>query len=576
MASNLLFHMPILVVDDEPTNTKLLDRILSKAGYQSIIVTNDPCQTIPLFHQHQPGVILLDLNMPQMDGFSVLSELRTNSPDTMPPVVVLTAQSDQASRLKALQGGARDFVTKPFDRTELLVRIENMLALKQAEQERVRFYAYFDSVTGLPNRTYSVEMMRDLLANSAQKKRAVAVLMLSLQQFKRINQSFGHENGDRLLKLCKERIQTVLTGKQVILGRMEGARFLIVIPGVDSECSHLTDHIQKMTDAVQVPAEINGIEIRPISRIGIALFPVDADNTNDLLARAEAALAIANQQTHHAYAFCNPGTDAKVREQLELEAELHRALERQEFFLVYQPQVELITGRICGVEALLRWRHPHRGVVAPDQFIPMLEDTGLIIPASEWIMREAFRQIVTWHAAGIENLRIAVNLSPRQFQSNNLIAQIRQAIAETGIETHWVELEVTESLLIEDFPGTRQLLDKLTALGIRIALDDFGTGYSALTYLHAFPFHALKIDRSFVSSIGGSPKSEALLRGIIQLAKSLQFEVIAEGIETDVQRRYLLDHDCETGQGFGFCRPMLPTDLEPILQQSIIKISNDA
>ncbi len=576
MASNLLFHMPILVVDDEPTNTKLLDRILSKAGYQSIIVTNDPCQTIPLFHQHQPGVILLDLNMPQMDGFSVLSELRTNSPDTMPPVVVLTAQSDQASRLKALQGGARDFVTKPFDRTELLVRIENMLALKQAEQERVRFYAYFDSVTGLPNRTYSVEMMRDLLANSAQKKRAVAVLMLSLQQFKRINQSFGHENGDRLLKLCKERIQTVLTGKQVILGRMEGARFLIVIPGVDSECSHLTDHIQKMTDAVQVPAEINGIEIRPISRIGIALFPVDADNTNDLLARAEAALAIANQQTHHAYAFCNPGTDAKVREQLELEAELHRALERQEFFLVYQPQVELITGRICGVEALLRWRHPHRGVVAPDQFIPMLEDTGLIIPASEWIMREAFRQIVTWHSAGIENLRIAVNLSPRQFQSNNLIAQIRQAIAETGIETHWVELEVTESLLIEDFPGTRQLLDKLTALGIRIALDDFGTGYSALTYLHAFPFHALKIDRSFVSSIGGSPKSEALLRGIIQLAKSLQFEVIAEGIETDVQRRYLLDHDCETGQGFGFCRPMLPTDLEPILQQSIIKISNDA
>ncbi|MBB1126417.1 EAL domain-containing protein [Thiospirillum jenense] len=565
-SDDTLFSMPILVVDDEPTNTRLLDKILTKAGYQFVIVTNDPRQTLTLFDAHRPGVILLDLNMPYLDGFAVLEQLRTHTPNTMPPVVVLTAQSDQTSRLRALQGGARDFVTKPFDRAELLVRIQNMLAIQLAEQQRLRFYAHFDSVTGLPNRTYTMQLLQQTFGNALDDTQSTTILLLALQQFKRINQSFGYEAGDDLLRLLKDRLQQLLIGQRTVLGRVEGARFLIVLPGLGKDSAVLADFIENLIARLHSPIELNGVEIRPALHIGAAVYPEDATNTADLLARAEAALAQAQQQTDLPYAFCDPGTDARVREQLEFEAELHRALEREEFFLVYQPQFDLATGRIRGVEALLRWRHPIRGIVSPAQFIPVLEQTGLILQVGEWLLQAALMQARQWQQAGFPPLCMAVNLSPRQFQGNNLLTQIETALSTSGVKTDQIELEVTESLLVEDFPGTLQLLQTLEQMGIKIALDDFGTGYSALTYLHAFPFHVIKIDRSFVSTIGHSPKSEALLQGIVQLGKSLQLEIIAEGIETEAQRQHLLGLNCDTGQGFGLCRPKLPHELEALLK----------
>ncbi len=567
MMPDSILGMPVLVVDDEPTNTKLLAKVLAKAGYTSVVTTNDARQTVALFNQHRPGVILLDLNMPHLDGFTILEQLRAQCPTgTMPPVVVLTAQDDFASRLKALQGGARDFVTKPFNSTELLVRIENMLGLQLAEQERLRFYAHYDIVTGLPNRNYTLELLRDALNSRGKQQAATAVLVLGVQQFKRINQSFGYETGDELLRVIKARLQRVLAHSGAILGRLDGARFLIALPNVSMANNSLPERIQAILAETEPPVDLDGIEIHPTLHVGAAVYPDDAAGHVELLARAESALTQVQQQSEFPYAFSDLGTDARMREQLRLEAELHRALERKEFFLVYQPQFQLDNGRLRGVEALLRWRHPNRGVISPAAFIPLLEQTGLILEVGEWLLNEAFRQTKHWHDQGLTPpLRIAVNLSPRQFAGNDLVDQVRAALVGTGLCPTQVELEVTESLLVEDFPGTLQILEALEAMGIRIALDDFGTGYSALTYLHAFPFHALKIDKSFVSEIGRSAKSEALLAGIIALGKSLHLEVVAEGIETPEQRQHLQQLGCDIGQGFGLGRPQPPEAIYDLL-----------
>ncbi|MBK5967322.1 MULTISPECIES: putative bifunctional diguanylate cyclase/phosphodiesterase [Thiorhodovibrio] len=571
MASNPLLSHCILVVDDEPTNTKVLDKILSKAGYSSVVTTNDSREALPLAERHRPGVVLLDLNMPHIDGFGVLEQLKTQFAHECPPVVILTAQSDQPSRLQALQGGARDFLTKPFDRAELLVRIENMLALRQAEEERLRFYSNYDNLTGLPNRDYSIRLLEDQLGSSQDEP--IAVLLLALQRFDRINQSLGHEAGDRFLREFKERILKMLPKNQSIVGRIEGARFLIVLLGLDtSHLSNLADRLQHLLDDLHLPLQIDDTELRPTAHIGASLFPKDGRSARELLAGADSALTRARVQADLAYAFADANTDAQVREQIQLETELHRALEREEFFLVYQPQVALTDGRIAGLEALLRWNHPTRGVVPPVQFIPLLEETGLIIPAGEWIIDQACAQARRWLDTLPEQsaLRIAINLSPRQFQSNNLLEQIKNALKRYRIPPHQLELEVTESLLIEDFPGTHQLLSQLDTMGVRIALDDFGTGYSALTYLQAFPFHAMKVDRSFVSTVGGSRKSEALLKTIVQIGKSLELEVIAEGIETKAQFDFLRQHGCDLAQGFGLSRPQPVEDIEALLQSGHI------
>lgn len=579
MASNPLLSYCILVVDDEPTNTKVLDKILSKAGYASVVTTNDSREALALAERHRPGVVLLDLNMPHIDGFGVLEQLKTQLAHECPPVVILTAQSDQASRLQALQGGARDFLTKPFDRAELLVRIENMLALRQAEEERLRFYSQYDNLTGLPNRDYSIRLLEDQLANRHDEP--IAVLLLALQRFDRVNQSLGHEAGDRFLCKFKDRILKMLPKNQTIVGRIEGSRFLIVLLGLDTgNLNSLADRLQSLLDDLHLPLHIDDTELRPTAHIGASLFPKDGRSARELLASADSALSRARAQADLAYAFADANTDAQVREQIQLEAELHRALEREEFFLVFQPQVSMTDGRIAGLEALLRWHHPSRGVVPPGQFIPLLEETGLIIPAGEWIIDQACAQARKWLDTLPEQsaLRIAINLSPRQFQSNNLLELIKNALKCHNLPPHQLELEVTESLLIEDFPGTHQLLSQLDTMGVRIALDDFGTGYSALTYLQAFPFHAMKVDRSFVSTVGGSRKSEALLKTIVQIGKSLELEVIAEGIETKAQFDFLRQHGCDLAQGFGLARPQPVEDIHAMLLRGHIStlLSEDA
>ncbi|MBK1648409.1 EAL domain-containing protein [Rhabdochromatium marinum] len=571
MASNPLLSYTILVVDDEPTNTKVLEKVLSKAGYTSVMTTNDSRETLSLVEHHRPGVVLLDLNMPNLDGFAVLAQLQGSFQNNCPPVVILTAQSDQASRLHALQGGARDFLTKPFDRAELLVRIENMLTLRQAEEERLRFYSQYDSLTGLPNRDYCIRLLEDNLANCQDEP--VAFLVLALQRFNRVNQSLGHEAGDRFLCSFKDRMLSLLPTRQAIIGRIDGTRFLIALLGMDTtHLNNLADQLQHLLDELHAPLQIDEVDFRPTVHIGASIFPKDGRHAPELLARAETALTRARAQTDLSYAFSDATTDARVREQIQLESELHRALEREEFFLVYQPQVSLADGRIVGVEALLRWRHPSRGVVPPDQFIPLLEETGLIIPAGEWIIDQSCAQARDWlqRLPDQAALRVAINLSPRQFQSNNLLEQLENALKRYALPPAQLELEVTESLLIEDFPGTHQLLTQLGDMGLRIALDDFGTGYSALTYLQAFPFHAMKVDRSFVSTVGRSRKSEALLKTIVQIGKSLELEVIAEGIETKEQYDFLRRHDCDFAQGFGLARPQPAAEVEALLREGYL------
>ncbi|MFW6349245.1 MAG: putative bifunctional diguanylate cyclase/phosphodiesterase, partial [Thiohalospira sp.] len=291
----------------------------------------------------------------------------------------------------------------------------------------------------------------------------------------------------------------------------------------------------------------------------------DGTSPADLLRQTEIALARVSDSADIPYAFADPATDRALRHRLDLETELHRAVSDDEFFLDYQPQFRLSDGRMTGVEALLRWHHPERGVVSPAEFIPLLEDTGLILEVGRWILDTAAAQAKAWNASGLPRLRMAVNLSPLQVRGGRLLADIMQTLARTRLPEEQLELEITESLLIEDLEGTRRILDILQGMGIRLALDDFGSGFSALSYLHAFPFHTLKVDRTFIQAIGQSDRSQGLLRSIIEMGQNLRMDVVAEGIETEAQAAYLRAHGCEIGQGFGLARPGPPEEVAALV-----------
>ncbi|MDA8442754.1 MAG: EAL domain-containing protein, partial [Peptococcaceae bacterium] len=414
--------------------------------------------------------------------------------------------------------------------------------------------AHHDALTGLPNRLLFNDRAGQAIAQSHRRKAQVAILFIDLDRFKLINDTLGHSMGDQLLRATSERLQTRLREGDTV-ARQGGDEFLVLLPALGSE-SQAALVAQQILDLFSEPFQLREQEVYVTASIGIALYPADGEDVETLIKHADTAMYQTKDQGRNHYQFYTLALNQSLSERLALQNDLRRALDRQEFILHYQPKYRLQDGQFCGLEALVRWQHPERGLLLPGEFIAIAEDSGLILALGEWVLREACTQNKRWQLKGYRPVRVAVNLSARQFRQANLVSQIDRILSETGLAPEWLELEITESVGMENLDFSLSMLQELKKMGISLSMDDFGTGFSSLSYLSRFPLDTLKIDRSFVSRLSHGQDGQAIVTTIVQLAQNLNLKVIAEGVETEEQLNFLRLKQCDEVQGFLFARPV--------------------
>lgn len=425
----------------------------------------------------------------------------------------------------------------------------------------------YDKTTSLPNRTLFTNRLNYAMQVSRRNSKPVALLCVGLDGFQKNINVFGQEFGDLLLKAVAQRLGTCVRETD-LLSRLHEDSFAVMHENVAS-VNDITTQAQRINEAIAQPFRIGKEKIHITASIGITVYPTDDNRADLLIGNADAAMSLAKQTGGDCFQFYSTDMNENLRARLSLENDLHDALQKEEFVLYYQPQIDIKTCRVIGVEALIRWNHPVRGFVPPIDFIPVVEDNGLIVPIGEWVMRTACRQLKKWEKAGLPPMRMSVNLSARQFRQPNLFEMVKRILTETKVDSHFLELEITEGLLMENIDETVEVLNRLRKLGVFVSLDDFGTGYSSLSYLHRFPIHALKIDQSFVRRINDrNDKNGEIAATVINLAKSLHLSVIAEGVETEEQYEFLKIRDCNYAQGFLFSRPIPPEQIIQLLKTS--------
>jgi diguanylate cyclase (GGDEF)-like protein/PAS domain S-box-containing protein len=425
---------------------------------------------------------------------------------------------------------------------------------KEAEF-RIRYMALHDGLTGLPNRILLEDRLTQCIALAGRNQSRVAVLMLDLDHFKKVNDSVGHHVGDQLLQAVSQRLRESLRESDIV-GRLGGDEFVIALPAVCSK-SDIECVVSKLLTTLAEPYQIDGHELMTTGSIGIAQYPVDGENAELLLQIADTAMYQAKKNMRGTHLFFTPEFTEATRFRQRLENDLRHALHRGEFVLHYQPLVSTKLGTITGMEALLRWRHPEHGIIPPLQFIPQLEEMGLMVEVGSWVLETACRQNAEWQQQGLPPVRVAVNLSPQQFYRDDIVDTVESVLRATGLDPQWLELELTESLTLDDTEATIQIMSDLKSLGVSLSLDDFGTGWSSLSYLRRFHLDRIKIDRSFLRDIASQPAAEAIVRTIITLGRNLGLTCVAEGVETREQLNYLQKQECAEIQGF-FYSPALP------------------
>ena len=444
-----------------------------------------------------------------------------------------------------------------------LLTSDLMLAMRQLEAEkraleashaRIEVLAQRDSLTGLPNRSLASERLGFLLQQARRSGGMVAVMFLDLDNFKTINDSLGHPIGDRLLATVARRLAACMR-REDRLARLGGDEFVALLSRLD-HAEDAANVARKMLAVLGEPMRIDEHELRPTVSIGIAAYPEDGKSIDVLLKHADTAMYGAKAAGRNNYQFFVPEMNLRATERLQLESALRRAVGNQELSLHYQPQIDTFSGRAVGCEALLRWHHPERGMIPPARFIPIAEDSGLIVTIGQWVLREACRQQVVWAGQGLGKLMVAVNVSALQFQRDDFASTVEAIFAETGADPNYIELEITESALMNPGSALTERLDKLVALGVTLALDDFGTGYSCLAYLKRLPLERIKIDQSFVADLPGDPEDAAVVSAALSLARDLGMEVVAEGVETEMQRAFLAERNCRVMQGYLFSKAL--------------------
>jgi len=445
-----------------------------------------------------------------------------------------------------------------------IIAVSRDITERKTAEERLLYLANYDSLTGLPNRALFRDRLRRAIARAQRQKNQIALLFIDLDRFKNINDSLGHHAGDQLLREVAKRLKKEARNNDTI-ARLGGDEFTIILEKINSR----KDAIQvanKVLSLLEPPFQLDGHEVVISSSIGITIFPDDAQDMHTLLKNADTAMYRCKEKGRNNHQFYTPDMIDKAYEYLVLETDLRHALCRNEFVLHYQPQMDLHTQRVIGLEALLRWNHPERGLLYPDEFISFAEEMGLIIPIGEWVLQQACLQARHLIDEGLPPVRIAVNLSMRQFKQRNFVELVADTLKNTHLPAHLLELEITESFLAHNVEQATSVLCELNELGVQLSVDDFGTGYSSLSYLKQFPINTLKIDQSFVRNIAKDPEGAALTEAIIGLGKSLHLHVIAEGVETDEQVFFLRGHGCDRVQGFLFSRPLASEAVIPWLK----------
>jgi len=446
--------------------------------------------------------------------------------------------------------------------SEILVWVQDLTERKQMENT-IRQMAYYDSLTGLPNRNLLNDRLAVALANASRNNQKVAILFLDLDHFKTINDSLGHEAGDHLLQKVSLRIKEILR-KQDTIARMGGDEFIILIPGL-TDTDHTARLAEKILDAITPVFKIGDNELYIGCSIGISIFPDDGMEIKTLLKNSDLAMYRAKERGRNTFQLYTPSMNFKAMERLAVEKNLRKALDREEFELYFQPKISLKSGEIAGMEALIRWDSPELGIVMPNQFIAIAEEIRLIIQMGHWVLLTACQQAKLWQEAGLPQIPISVNLSVVQFTHPNLVSEISKILNQTNIPPHHLELEITESVLMQDTTLAVSILKKLSDLGIKISIDDFGTGFSSLNYLKNLPLDYLKIDQTFIKDFN-LRTNYAITKAIVTLAQSLDMKTIAEGVETEEQRKFLVELNCDEAQGYLFSKPVPRDEMGELLK----------
>jgi len=670
----------VLIVDDDPLFTLLAAETLRQAGFATSVADNTHDALLSM-QGVRPDLVLLDVELPDGQGFDVCVRIRAATDGIDIPVVMVTGKHDTASIARAYEVGATDFINKPVlwatlpHRIEFILRAQDtMRALRVSERKnramlqalpdaiyilnaagvivdhitgghypgegqsvipqeaaraaltfieqghapgalathefevlgeqdrrtfearmlsqadgtflliireiserkrteaRIEYLAYFDTLTGLPNRQMLMRHVSRSLAAAQRHNTVAALLYLDLDRFKRINDNLGHSVGDTLLRDVARRLENCLRNAMSsansvdpansgLVARLGGDEFVILLTEVVDR-AHITALVHEIEQKLGEPFECEGHSFVVTPSIGVAMYPQDGKEIEDLLVKADMAMYQAKDRGRNGHAFYGESMAIRALGRLELEGELRRAIEEEAFELHYQPKMDLSRGCIVGVEALLRWHHRERGWISPDKFIPLAEETGMIVTIGDWVIREACRQMKAWENGPLKHLRIAVNVSVQQFSRDGFVDTVLRTLWQQGVKPQQLELEITESFLMRDVDTTRAALQRLGAAGLSLSIDDFGTGYSSLGYLRQFPVDALKIDRSFVNDLPVNSDAVAICAAILALARELKLIVIAEGVETDAQLQFLRDHGCDQAQGYLISRPIRAQELE--------------
>lgn len=690
----------VLVVDDDLTARLLATQSLQQEGFEVLLADNG-VTALRTFQDAQPDIVLMDVEMPELNGFDVCRQLRNLPCGKLVPILMATGQDDLDSVREAYAAGATDFVTKPFNwkilghRLNYMIRASNateqlrelqisearlgnaqriarlgnwewhvssgeiywsdqfyqllggqrgrtkpglrsflrcvparercqlrhwlkeqlnchysgfmsginhsigipgqdlmnmqhqvevfcdgegkatliagtmldVSELKQA-QDQVLKLARFDSLTGLANRSVFSERVKLAIETAERNGFLGAVLFLDLDNFKRINDTFGHGMGDLLLQEVARRITESGNEKSSpLVARFGGDEFTVLLPEIN-QISDAEEAARRILESIGMTIDLAGHEVVVTPSIGIAIFPHHGEDVDSLMKNVDAAMYFVKRAGKNGYELFVKSMNIVAKRRLELESHLRHAIELNELSLNYQPQVEMSGGRIIGVEALLRWHSKELGFVSPVEFIPVAEETGLISPIGEWVLREACHQTRAWQVQGLPEIRVAVNLSVRQFAKQNLEKLVSQVLLDTGLPVHCLELEITENMLMDDVEGSVETLHRLKDLGVQLAIDDFGTGYSSLSYLKRFPIDKLKVDRSFITHVTTDPGDASVTQAIIAVAHNLGLSVTAEGVEEKSQLEFLRELQCEEIQGYLFSRPLKADDLAQLLNSN--------
>lgn len=509
------------------------------------------------------GRNLLDLIIPDKMRGDVKNAMRwmTETGQAI-PAGELTLMRKDGSPVTVFSSHA--IVQKPDGAAELFC-LDIDVSERKRNEEQLEYLATHDELTGLANRALLKDRLEQSLHFAHRSGRLVAVMLLDLDRFKVINDSLGHAFGDRLLSAVAARLQ-LLVREADSVARLGGDEFVILLAEV-AESDDVGLLAAKILRHLAEPHQIEDRDITMTASLGISIYPRDSDNSAALIRNADIAMYRAKQDGGGCFSFYAPEMNQRAIETMELESALRQALERNEFCLHYQPKVDLASGLISGCEALVRWRHPQRGIVAPNDFIPLAEETGLIVPLGSWVLREACRQARAWQEEGLPNLSVAVNISARQFRKGDLPQLVRETLQETVLDPRWLELEMTESMVMDDHAKAVAIMTELKRIGVRLSLDDFGTGYSSFASLSRFPIDHLKIDRSFVTDIVSDPDSATIATSIIAMAHRMRLRVIAEGVETEAQLGYLRKHGCDEIQGYFLSRPLPAEEFAALLRQ---------